>query len=296
MWRVVWLCLAADAAGFQAATTRVITAARAVGPLMMSTPGLPDVASLVQQLADSGIRRSQVEDAFASALVAVYEAPPPPPPPPPTGLRPPSTASDAQAAFRAAYTGRLVTSTTQKFLNSMIEDRACVFKFEYSRVYALGLTALCDAFLPMTCIDEFDAAETRNALCFGLGLDAATVAADAKALAALAAGSSKEELFASADLSQIAQSRSFKYTYTFGVGLVMLMRAVGETQLTARGYGRSEAGEGAVDRWCAELSIKNANTLVRDTERPLNIDGVGRFSFEEGSGIEVPKADPNEAA
>ena len=137
----VWLCLAADAAGFQAAT-RVTTAARAVGPLMMGSPGLPELDSLIRQLAASGVRRSQLESAFASTIESVYDAPALPPPPPPSGLRPPSTASDAQAAFRAAYTGRLVTSTTQKFLNSMIEDRACVFRFEYSRVYALGLTAL----------------------------------------------------------------------------------------------------------------------------------------------------------
>ena len=48
-------------------------------------------------------------------------------------LKQPATVSDAQAAFRAAWaagTGQLITSQTQKFLNDIIEDRACVFKFQ----------------------------------------------------------------------------------------------------------------------------------------------------------------------
>lgn len=68
---------------------------------------------------------------------------------------------------------------------------------------------------------------TRSALCFGIGLDGARVAADAEALLREAAGMSGQQLLAGPDLREVElRARApggFKYTYVFGVGLVTLM-------------------------------------------------------------------------
>ena len=270
-------------------------------PLSMMSPA-ERLATVVRGLANDGASKEELETAFAAAIAVAY-APPPPPPPPVAasvgGLRPPATASDAQRAFREAYRGRLTTATTQKFLNAVIEDRSVILRFEYSRAYAVGLCALCDAFLPKTCIDAADAIATFDALCFGLGLDASTVRADADALCSVAAGvQSADQLLATDEFAAIAGSPSFRYTYTFGVGLVKLMKAVGEVQLTApgRGYATTSTGgargDGAIDRWCAALNLsKYVNTLTQDTDRPLVVENVGRFSFDAPDGIEPPRKD-----
>ena len=247
---------------------------------------------LVQELADGGATRGECEEAFASALKAVYEPKPLPPPPPISNsgeLKQPSTPSDGQRAFREHWTGKLVTQTMKKFVDRIIEDRCTILRFQYSPVYALGLTALCDVFLPVTCIDESDADAARATLCFSLGLDAATVAADAAALQAAASGATREELLASEDLAAI-KAATFKYSYAFGVGLVLLMRACGDTQVmsTGKGYAsREQVGGGAIVEWCAALELNYANTLERDTARPLEIEGVGSFDFD--IGLKVPK-------
>jgi hypothetical protein len=153
--------------------------------------------------------KAELEKAFKAALVAAYldgavttVAPSPAVTNPDLELRRPATASDAQAAFRQAYTGKIVTSPTQKFISAVIEDRAGAFSFKYSRVYALGLAALCDAFLPATCLNPEDQAATRSALSFGIGLDAVQVAADAVALLAESTGKTKAEILAGSDLRQ----------------------------------------------------------------------------------------------
>ena len=202
-------------------------------------------AQLLEVLSAAKATREEAEAAFAAALAVAYAPPPPPPPPPSLDLVEPANPSDAQRAFREYFEGRLTTSATQKFLSALIEDRATTFRFQYSRVYALGFIALCDAFLPASCRFADDAAATRSALCFSLGLDEATVAADAAALSAAARSMSKEELLATDDLQRIcAASPRFKYTYTFGVGLVLLMKAAGEAELAAPGlgYGAKYAG------------------------------------------------------
>ena len=134
-------------------------------------------AASVRELAAEGMTKADLEKAFKAALVAAYldgdvATVAPSAPARSAELRRPATASDAQAAFRQAYTGRIVTSPTQKFLSAVIEDRAGAFSFKYNRVYAVGLTALCEAFLPATCLSPEDQAATYSALCFGLGLDA----------------------------------------------------------------------------------------------------------------------------
>jgi len=264
---------------------------------MLSEPADERFESLIRELAETGMERGMVETSFASALAAIYEAPPPPPPPPPPlapnlELKQPATASDALVAFRAYFSGRLMTSQSQKLVDKLIEDRACVYRFKYTRVYALGLVALCDAFLPLTCIDANDAEAVFAAVCFGLGLEAGTVRADAAAMLAVEMNASDAEaLFASPDLVDIATTERFKYSYVFGVGLVLLMRAAGEEQIQATGrayYSRDARTEGAIGRWCARLNLENTvGRLERDTERPLSIDGIGRFSFAT-MGVEKP--------
>lgn len=260
---------------------------------MLERSQLAELSTLIQQLADDGVTRSEMTAAVESAMVVAYLPKPPPPPPPALGeLRAPKTPTDGHAAFREAYTGKLITSQTQKFLNAVIEDRACVFKFRYTRIYALGLTALCDAFLGATCINADEVAATKRALCFGLGLDQQRLEDDARALRVLADGAMPGELFTTPDFRELEESGgSFKYTYAFGVGLVLLMQSTGERDLRApgRSYGATGAvSDGVIGRWCKHLGLGFARTLERDTERPLNIDGVGRFSFTAESGIEKP--------
>lgn len=211
-------------------------------------------------------------------------------------LREPATASDAQVAFRAAFNGRLLTPATKKFIDKVIDDRATVFRFQYSRVFALGLVALCDVFLPATSLDAPDADTAFRALCFSFGLDAAAVRADALALASEAEGRTAADVLASDDLQMVAQTNRYKYTYTFGVGLVLLMQRVGETQIlsTGRGYGQMSGGRGggAIDTWLNQLNLgRFIGTLERDTERSMNVEGVGRFSFELGPGLEPPSVE-----
>ena len=250
----------------------------------------------VRELAAEGMTKSELEKAFKAALVAAYldgavTTVAPSPAVPNLELRRPATASDAQAAFRQAYTGRIITSPTQKFISSVIEDRAGAFSFKYSRVYAVGLAALCDTFLPATCLNPEDEAATRSALSFGIGLDAEQVAADAVALLAESAGKTKQEILAGADLRQVElQARApagFKYTYVFGVGLVTLMKMTGEG-MTSKGkagtwYAKAEGDGGPIDSWCGELGLdKYAKRLAQDTAAPLSIERVGTFELDQG--------------
>lgn len=111
---------------------------------------IKELTALVRELSGRGVAKAELEAAFGAALATAY-APPATSVPPPKivgELRPPKTASDAQAAFREAYPGRFVSSETQKFLSAVIGDRAAAFTFRYERVYAVGFAALCDAFLP----------------------------------------------------------------------------------------------------------------------------------------------------
>ena len=257
---------------------------------------------------NTGASQQQIEAAFATAIEKAYPVAPPEVEEEATAaaapqlsekarsmeLKPPASASEAQEAFRAACKV-FVSSKTIKLVNFIIEDRACVFRFDYSRVYAVGLAALCDAFLKPCCVDEPTEKATRAALCFSLGLDAETVWEDAKALTALAKTMSPDELLASEDFVAIAAGgaarppKPVKYTYALGTGLAILMRATGETVLQREGKGyENETGnaDGAIDRWCKALNLNFATRLAADVERPVSIDGVGRFSFETESGLQ----------
>eukprot|EP00324_Dicrateria_rotunda_P002398 CAMPEP_0206169018 /NCGR_PEP_ID=MMETSP1474-20131121/34246_1 /ASSEMBLY_ACC=CAM_ASM_001110 /TAXON_ID=97495 /ORGANISM="Imantonia sp., Strain RCC918" /LENGTH=294 /DNA_ID=CAMNT_0053574755 /DNA_START=6 /DNA_END=890 /DNA_ORIENTATION=- len=260
------------------------------------------LSELLNRFAATGVSKRQAEVAFASAVATVYSATssPPPPPPPSLGeLRAPATVAAGHAAFRAffASSGRPpVRSDTQKFLNFVIEDRACCYGFQYNRVYALGLSALCDAFLVASCRSAEDEAATRTALYFALGFDEAQVRADAQALRVQANAMASGELLASEPFVAIAGAR-LKYTYAFGVGLVLIMKAMGETNLgrDALKYGArfaaSSGRQSAIDRWCEALGLSFASTLARDVARPISIDGIGRFSFDSESALEEAALD-----
>lgn len=245
-----------------------------------------ELTALVRELAGRGVAKAELEDAFGAALATAYAPPVARVTSPPKilgELRPPKTASDAQAAYREAYSGRFTSSETQKFISAVVGDRAAAYTYRYERVYAVGFAALCDAFLPATCLAaEVDA--TRSALCFCLGLDEAELLADAAALTEQAASMSKAELLATDDLRQIAAQTDFKYTYVFGVGLVTLMKAVGE-ELTMKGelgtwYKAPTDDGGPISAWCAELGLdRSKNRLAADTAQPLSIDRVGTFAF-----------------
>jgi hypothetical protein len=299
---------------------------RVRGPQLRADDGLvrgipTRVLLLVQGLADEGATKSQLEDAFATAIDSVFfsaEATAGPPSSSSTlqtgtataalgPLKEPRSTSEAQTAFRKAFARFQrppIKARTQKFLNVIIEDRACLFRFEYNAVYALGFTTLCDTFLRASCNSPEDVSALRSALCFGLGLDGERVASDAQAVVELAERASSSDELLEADIfaaiSSSSASRPMKYTYAFGVGLVLLMQLVGETELTDRSelnYGASYKGPateadpaeaGAITRWCASLNLDFAARLDRDSARPLSIDGIGRFSFEDGSRLVEP--------
>jgi hypothetical protein len=117
------------------------------------------LAVIVGELKGLGATQAEVEEMCASAIAAAFgeeeeELPPAAPAPAPVNeLRSPRTASEAQQAFREAYKGRLVTSETKKYIDQIIEDRACILRFEYTRVYALGAQRTArprDSLCPLT--------------------------------------------------------------------------------------------------------------------------------------------------
>ena len=184
---------------------------RSCAPRLKAEP-LSGVSSFVQSLYDGGASRAEIETAFHEAIAAIQETPlASPPAEPPKGLSMPATVTDAKQAFRDKYSGGAkLTTYTLKFVNSMITT-SFIYKFKYSRVFAVGLMGLCDTFLAK-CADEKDAADVRDSLCVALGLDGDMVKRDAEALLALAAGMTEAELLATDDFATIASTERFKYT------------------------------------------------------------------------------------
>ena len=121
-----------------------------IRPPVLLEPNMIEIARtrermllLVRDLRSIGASKEQVQAAFVAALGEVYpeEAPPASAAASPSAASPseapesssanssptgaaqlvaPATASDAQKAFRAAFSGQLVTSETQKFLNIIL--------------------------------------------------------------------------------------------------------------------------------------------------------------------------------
>lgn len=234
------------------------------------SPTLPDLRQLVLHLHEAGVPTQQIQAAFEAAVSELPDPSPAPEQPPTPALerRKPQTVAEAKQAFRRAYTGGpLLSSTTLKFVNSVLQTTA-VWKFQYSRVFAVGLMALCDTFLTL-CITERDRADVQQAICFGLGLEVEEVKRDAVDLLSSAIGMTEAELLASEEFAAIAASERYKYTTTFGVGLIVLMQTVGVAP-----------GKEAIERWCSALNLPYSRTLLSEYLQPLSIDGIGRFSFE----------------
>ena len=49
----------------------------------------------------------------------------------------------------------------------------------------------------------------------------------------------------------------------------MTMQAIGQTP-----------GPKLIEQWCGALNLQCVQTLTSDYQRPLSIDGIGRYSFE----------------
>merc|ERR1719253_1359814 len=160
-------------------------------------------------------------------------------------LTKPTTVDQAKKQFNAAY-GRPVSSTAQGFVSEVIQDTCFALQstaYAYSRVYAVGFEALCKVFLE-GCSSDADREAVRSSMCIGLGMDPAKVQRDAEELTALAAGMTEAELLETPDFKEISGASSFKYTYTFGAGLISLMPAVG-----------TEPSSESIERWCSTLNI-----------------------------------------
>eukprot|EP00316_Scyphosphaera_apsteinii_P010478 CAMPEP_0119334792 /NCGR_PEP_ID=MMETSP1333-20130426/88090_1 /TAXON_ID=418940 /ORGANISM="Scyphosphaera apsteinii, Strain RCC1455" /LENGTH=75 /DNA_ID=CAMNT_0007345177 /DNA_START=255 /DNA_END=479 /DNA_ORIENTATION=- len=67
------------------------------------------LTALVRDLADQGATKSEVQEAFASAIAAAYALSPQPPASSPVNsleLKQPSTPTDSQRAFREKFAGK----------------------------------------------------------------------------------------------------------------------------------------------------------------------------------------------
>ena len=171
---------------------------------------------------------------------------------------PPPTIDAAKKAFQAQY-GRVADAPQQTFINEIIYSTQYALiapNYAYSRVFAVGYEALCDTFLLSTCRTPADGVAIRASLLTALSMDEAVVASDAKMLLAAAEGKSEAEVLALDDLAQLrdfAHPKGFKYTYTFGAGMITLMRAAGV-----------EPDSESIERWCGALKLGCAGVLTRD--------------------------------
>lgn len=201
---------------------------RISAPQAIESPTLGTLSNVVQQLvvqqvaSEADIQKT-VTEALSKAS-AKYEtdaamlAATAAPRPLQEGIRlpvKPTTITEAKRAFRSAFSGSTLRAPTVKFVN-VILDTTCIWKYEYSRVWAVGFTALCDSFLGAvqqgSRLSLSDQMASRTAMCYALGMDADAVAADAAALSRVAATMTAEELLASDDFVQIARVSAFKYT------------------------------------------------------------------------------------
>ena len=187
------------------------------------------------------------------------EPAPPAPAPAEPAAKPtrPQNVGEAKAAFASAY-GRRVNPLVQGFINELISSVQIATvgrSFMYTRVFALGFSALCETFME-NAISAEERRLVQDALCAGLGLDAAKMTADAAAMRELAEKeeTTEEALLASADFVEITAAQNFKYSYPFGAGLLTLMPCVGVTP-----------SADAIERWCARLEISDRR-LKKDFE------------------------------
>jgi len=168
-------------------------------------------------------------------------------------LTKPTNVDQAKKQFNAAY-GRPVSSTAQGFVSEVLQSTCFALqspRYSYSRIYAVGFEALCKVFLE-GCPSDEDREAVRSSMCIGLGMDPAQVQRDAEEMTTLATGMAEAELLETPDFKEVAAIEGFKYTYTFGAGLITLMTEV-NTDPTSE----------SIERWCSALNI-GAGTLKRD--------------------------------
>merc|ERR1719359_1805495 len=160
----------------------------------------------------------------------------------------PQNVGEAKAAFQASY-GKPVGTTAQGFVGEMLSSTCFVLQtpsYEYSRIWSVGFEKLCSIFLQGLPTDA-DREAVRASMAIGLGFEPEMVTEDAEALTALASGGMTEDaLFESADFKKVKARENFKYSYTFGAGLICMMEAVGV-----------EPTDEAIDSWCERLGIKS---------------------------------------
>ena len=170
----------------------------------------------------------------------------------PPAFTKPMTVGDAKVAFNGFY-GRPVGVAAQGFVSEMLTSTQFALvapNYAYSRVFAVGYTSLCKVFLQGQPSDA-DRDALRTSMASALGMDPAVLAADAQAM--LGAASGEDALFAGDDFKAIASAPGgFKYTYSFGAGLISLMQAA-----------EVEPTDEAIERWCEKLSI-GPGVLKRD--------------------------------
>ena len=160
---------------------------------------------------------------------------------------------EAKKAFQAAY-GRPVGPTAQGFVSELLQSTCFAIQtpsYEYSRIFAVGYEALCKEFL-QGCPNDADREALKTSMAYGLGMEYSVLARDAESLTSSASSMSEAELLASKDFKAVADKGNFKYTYTFGAGIIALMGTVGV-----------EPGAESIDKWCGELSM-GPNVLKRD--------------------------------
>jgi len=157
----------------------------------------------------------------------------------------PANVDQVKKQFNAAY-GRPVGGVAQGFVSEILQSTCFALqspKYAYSRIYAVGYEELCKAFLE-GCPSDEDREAIRSSMLIGLGMDPAKVQRDAEELLALAEGMAEAELLETADFKDVAAIDGFKYTYTFGAGLITLMPVV-----------KTEPSNESIERWCSALKI-----------------------------------------
>ena len=138
------------------------------------------------------------------------------------------TVGEAKVRFYSEQgVGHALPMQTAAFASEIIQSTTFAMaspKFKYTRLFALGLETLCAEFLePATLGGEAGADKIKKALCYAFEYDAKQIERDAEALRAAAEGKTEDEILEMADLKD-----ECKYTYTYGAGLVTLMKMVSE--------------------------------------------------------------------
>ena len=158
------------------------------------------------------------------------------------------TVGEAKVRFYSEQgVGHALPMQTAAFASEIIQSTTFAMaspKFKYTRLFALGLETLCAEFLePATLGGEAGADKIKKALCYAFEYDAKQIERDAEALRSAAEGKTEDEILEMADLKD-----ECKYTYTYGAGLVTLMKMA------------SVDPQAAIPKWSPE----NKGVLARD--------------------------------